>query len=275
LSADQKNLLAVSNHVRHRKGSNGQPDSRVAAESVARLIDAAQRLKGAVGRLRFSSPISHVYNPLDYAWACHDAYLRRFAAAPKRVVFLGMNPGPFGMVQTGVPFGEIKAVRDWLGLCAPVGKPQVEHLQRPIVGFECERSEVSGKRLWGLFAERFGQPEEFFKEHLVLNYCPLAFMEETGRNCTPDKLAGREKERLFEACDEHLREAVEALQPEWLIGVGDFARKRAELVFPVGRPKVGQILHPSPANPAANRAWAAVVTEQLENLGVWEKRPTA
>jgi len=175
------------------------------------------------------------------------------------------------MVQTGVPFGEIKAARDWLGLCAYVGKPAVEHLQRPIAGFACERSEVSGKRLWGLFAERFGQPEKFFKEHFFLNYCPLAFMEETGRNRTPDKLAPREKQLLFSTCDEHLREAVEALQPEWLIGVGDFARRRAELVFPGGRPKVGQILHPSPANPAANRAWAKVVTEQLEKLGVWGK----
>jgi len=186
-----------------------------------------------------------------------------------------MNPGPFGMVQTGIPFGEVKAVKDWLGLCTPVGKPALEHPQRPVVGFACERSEVSGQRLWGLFLQRFGEPEKFFEQHFVLNYCPLAFMERSGSNRTPDKLSACEKELLFEACDQHLREAVEALQPEWLVCVGDFARRRAELVFPTGKPKVGQILHPSPASPAANRGWAAIATGQLEKLGVWPKNPSA
>lgn len=242
-----------------------QPD----LDKVAVLLRSARQLKEAVNRLQFGSPISHVYNPLDYAWACHEAYLRRFAVPPKRVVFLGMNPGPFGMVQTGIPFGEVKAVRDWLGLQAPVGKPRLEHPKRLVTGFACARSEVSGQRLWGLFARKFGDPERFFKQHLVLNYCPLAFMEHTGRNRTPDKLSRHEKEALFVACDRHLHNAIEALQPEWLIAVGDFARRRAEAVFPAGKPRIAQILHPSPANPAANREWAKVVTEQLAKLGVW------
>ena len=238
-------------------------------EGLVTLILAAQHLRLAVSGLRFRSPVSHVYNPLDYAWPCYELYLRRFAAPPKRVVFLGMNPGPFGMVQTGIPFGEIRAVRDWLGICSEVGKPPRQHPQRPVTGFGCSRSEISGQRLWGLFAERFGSPQRFFANHLVLNYCPLAFMERAGRNRTPDKLRTPEKELLFAACDQHLREAVQVLQPEWLIGIGDFARRRAEAVFPEGRPKVGQVLHPSPANPSANRAWAVLVAKQLETLGIW------
>ncbi len=210
-----------------------------------------------------------MYNPLDYAWSCYELYLRRFAAPPKRVVFLGMNPGPFGMVQTGIPFGEVRAVRDWLGICLEVGKPPRQHPRRPVAGFACERSEVSGQRLWGLFAESFGAPERFFQDHFVLNYCPLAFMESAGRNRTPDKLSTREKQQLFAACDRHLQEAISVLQPEWLIAVGDFARRRAEAVLGGGPPRIGQILHPSPANPAANRAWASVVKKQLAALGVW------
>lgn len=182
-----------------------------------------------------------------------------------------MNPGPFGMVQTGVPFGEVNAVRQWLQLKAPISPPQDQHPRRPILGLECHRSEVSGQRLWGLFAERFGPADEFFREHLVLNYCPLAFMEESGRNRTPDKLPAHEKELLFAACDEHLRAAIDALQPGWVIGVGDFARRRAETISNGGRPKVGQILHPSPANPQANRAWPRIVTKQLIDLGVWPR----
>ena len=236
----------------------------------ARLINAARRLRTEVGKLRFGPPVTHVYNPLIYAWVPHEAYLRKFCAAPKRVVFLGMNPGPFGMAQTGVPFGEVGAVRDWLGLEFPVGKPVREHPRRPVSGFACSRSEVSGSRLWGLFAERFGGPETFFAEHIVMNYCPLAFLERSGRNRTPDKLGPSEKAALFSACDRHLRAVVGILRPEWLIGIGAFTAGRARQVFPDGPVVVGRILHPSPASPAANRNWAVLAARQLRELGVWQ-----
>ena len=234
------------------------------------LIAAARRLRAETRRLKFRAPVTHVYNPLIYAWAPYEAYLRKFGAARKYIVFLGMNPGPFGMVQTGVPFGEIAAVRDWLQIECPVGKPQREHPQRPVTGFACARSEVSGRRLWGLFAERFGTPEQFFAEHIVMNYCPLAFLESSGRNYTPDKLPASEKAALFAACDRHLQAIVAALQPEWLIGVGDFAVRRAAHLFQDGSLKLGRILHPSPASPAANRNWKASATRQLRELGVWD-----
>jgi single-strand selective monofunctional uracil DNA glycosylase len=240
-------------------------------DTSAQLVQAAKRLRAAIAPLQFTPPVSHVYNPLAYAWAAHELYLCKYGNSPKRIVFLGMNPGPFGMVQTGVPFGEVAAVRDWLKIQAPLGKLPPEHPKRPLAGFECTRSEVSGRRLWGLFAAQFGAPERFFREHLVVNYCPLAFVEDTGRNRTPDKLPRHEKEALFAACDAHLRAVVSALQPEWLIGVGDFALKRAQEVFPQGTPKLGRILHPSPANPAANRDWAALATRQLQEQGLWPK----
>ena len=234
-----------------------------------RLIGAAEKLRDDVGELKFSAPVTHVYNPLAYAWGPHTAYLRRFANRRKHVVFLGMNPGPFGMAQTGVPFGEIAAVRDWLGLEGMIGKPPREHPRRPVTGFACPRSEVSGRRLWGLFADRFRTPARFFAEHLVVNYCPLAFIEKTGRNRTPDKLPNAEKAALLAICDEHLRAVLAALQPEWLIAIGNFAWQRAAAVAPNGNPKLGRILHPSPASPTANRNWAAVVTRQLQELRVW------
>jgi single-strand selective monofunctional uracil DNA glycosylase len=243
------------------------------ASVVNRLLGAAADLSAALGTLRFAPPVTHVYNPLDYAWPCFEAYVRRFATAPKRIVFLGMNPGPFGMVQTGVPFGEVSAVKQWLGLTARIGRPRKEHPRRPITGLDCQRSEVSGQRLWGLFAERFGSAETFFHDHFVLNYCPLAFMEQTGSNRTPDKLRASEKEELYATCDVHLRKVIHALQPEWVIGVGDFARRRAELVLG-GEPfSIGQILHPSPANPQANRGWSSIATRQLVELRVWPKLP--
>jgi single-strand selective monofunctional uracil DNA glycosylase len=234
------------------------------------LITAALELRDQLDRLKFPPPAACVYQPLDYAWAAHAIYLRRFGVGRKRVVFLGMNPGPFGMAQTGVPFGEIAAVRDWLGIQVIVDRPRCEHPKRPVEGFACRRSEVSGHRLWGLFAERFGTPEKFFADHFVANFCPLAFLSATGSNLTPDKLPAASAAPLYAACDEHLRRLVELLQPEWLIGVGDFAARRATLVFGETPLKIGKVLHPSPASPAANRDWAGQAGRQLRALGVWD-----
>ena len=234
------------------------------------LIAAARELSARVGSLKFSDPVAHVYNPLDYAWKAQEEYLRRFGQGRKRVVFLGMNPGPFGMVQTGVPFGEITAVRDWLKMSAPIKPPAAAHPKRPVQGYACTRSEVSGRRLWKLFAERFGTPERFFAGHFVGNYCPLAFLSASGSNVTPDKLERGERARLAAVCDAHLRRLLEILQPEWLIGIGAFARERGELVAADTRIRVGQILHPSPASPKANRHdWTQTATGELVALGVW------
>ena len=234
------------------------------------LIAAAKRLRSETERLKFSAPVTHVYHPLDYAWRPHAAYLRTYGSSRKKVVFLGMNPGPYGMVQTGVPFGEIKAVRDWMNIEAAVGKPLHEHPKRPVEGFACPRSEVSGQRLWGFFARRFPRAEDFFAVFFVANYCPLVFLEESGRNRTPDKLPASETATLFTACDRHLCAVVEILRPEWLIGVGDFAAKQAWRVFPNRSLKIGKVLHPSPASPAANRNWDEQAAAQLRKLGLWD-----
>jgi single-strand selective monofunctional uracil DNA glycosylase len=234
------------------------------------LIAAARELCAQVDHLKFRPPVTHIYNPLDYAWAAHEKYLLKYGTGKKGVVFIGMNPGPFGMVQTGVPFGEIAAVRDWLGITAPVGQPEHYNPKRPVLGFNCPNSEVSGRRLWGLFKERFGSPEKFFKEHFVANYCPLAFVEKSGANFTPNKLPPSEKEPLLKICDAHLRKTLEILEPEWLIGVGAWAKERGEIVAEGLKIKVGQILHPSPASPKANRGWAKIATQEMIQLGVWK-----
>jgi len=240
--------------------------------TASKLCTAALTMRNEVTRLRFGPPVRFVYNPLEYAWAPHEAYIRRFGATPKRVVFLGMNPGPYGMAQTGIPFGEIGLVRDWLRIEAKVEAPAAQHPKRPVLGFACTRSEVSGKRLWGAIARHFETPAAFFENHYVANYCPLAFMEESGRNRTPDKLPPREREPLFEACDRHVRALCGALQPAWVIGIGAFAERRAREALAAevsaGSVRIGSILHPSPANPRANQDWDAAVRAQLRGLGL-------
>lgn len=226
-------------------------------------------LVAALHPLRFAKPVAYVYNPLEYARASWDLYLDKYGAPPKEVLLLGMNPGPFGMAQTGVPFGEVHSVRDWLGIEAPVGRPKKEHPKRPIAGFDCHRSEVSGARVWGFARDRFGTPERFFSRFLILNYCPLVFMEESGRNLTPDKLPAKERTKLFAACDRALRAHVDRLGPRYVIGVGNFAAARiGEALGDRSDLVTGCVLHPSPANPRANGGWADVVAQQLEELGI-------
>jgi single-strand selective monofunctional uracil DNA glycosylase len=235
------------------------------------LLDSARELTRDLAPLRFAEPVACVYNPLEYAWKPQQRYIERFGSTKKRVVFLGMNPGPYGMVQTGVPFGEIAAVRDWMGIEESVGKPAEEHPKRPVEGFLCQRSEVSGRRLWGLFAERFGSAEAFFEEHFVLNYCPLVWMSPTGANLTPDKLPAAEMAPVETACLKHLSAVLKALDPQFLIGVGGFAEERLRRAAAslTSQPTIGRVLHPSPASPAANRGWAEAATRQLTEQGIW------
>ncbi len=235
---------------------------------AARILDAAAELRRGLKPLRFARPVTHVYNPLEYAAAPYETYVRRYGATKKKVVFLGMNPGPFGMAQTGIPFGEVGMVRSWLGISGPVGKPRREHPRRPVLGFDCRRSEVSGLRLWGEIAAHFKKPERFFARHFIANYCPLLFLEASGRNRTPDKLTRQECEPLFALCDRHLRRLVQSLGAEWVIGIGNFAAQRAEQALAQSAVHVGAILHPSPANPRANRDWAGTVRRQLAELGI-------
>ena len=218
--------------------------------------------------LTFGPPVTHVYNPLIYARAAWDQYCEKYGQGQREVLCLGMNPGPFGMGQVGVPFGEVAAVRDWLGIEVPIGKPPVEHPKRPVQGFACARSEVSGARLWGWAEDTFGMPEAFFARFFVANYCPLVFMEESGRNRVPEKLPKAEREPMFAACDRALRRTVELLEPAFVIGVGKFAEKKAKQVVGDMNVIIASVPHPSPASPLANKGWAPLMTTALTEAGV-------
>lgn len=231
-----------------------------------RLITITRELSKGVNALTMNEPVVCVYNPLEYAWKSHCAYLRKFGEGKGRVLLIGMNPGPWGMAQTGVPFGEVNHVRDFLGIEEHVKQPKHIHPKRPVQGFDCTRSEVSGRRVWEWAKERFGTPESFFSTFFVLNYCPLCFMEEGGKNRTPDKLKPAERDAVFKVCDVALRKFVKVLAPSKIVGIGGFAKKRA--MKTLGRDDVETILHPSPASPMANRGWAAQIEKQFEAMGV-------
>lgn len=233
------------------------------------LVSVARELRERTRALRFAAPVSYVYAPLDYAWAPHRIYLQRYGRGPREVLFVGMNPGPFGMAQTGVPFGDVAMVRDWLGIEAAVGRPVHEHPRRPVLGFGIGRGEVSGARLWGWAREGYATPRRFFEHAFVWNYCPLCFLDDGGRNLTPDKLRSREaREELFAICDEALAATVAHLRPAVVVGIGRFAADRARPVAEAAGTRCGAAPHPSPASPRANRGWPGIFDAALRELGI-------
>ncbi len=242
---------------------------------AAKVRATTRKLCERLAELHFADPVSHVYNPLEYARRAHNAYLRAYGDDPKRVIFLGMNPGPFGMAQTGVPFGDVACVRDFLGIAESVGHPPIEHPKRPIQGFDCPRREVSGSRLWGAIAQQYATPARFFQNRFIANYCPLVFIESSGRNRTPDKLPAGEREPLFASCDDYLRRLVEIFDAEWVIGIGSFAEQRAREALSDREIRIGRILHPSPANPRANDSWSGRARAELVELGLCGRRGRA
>lgn len=244
------------------------PGRRAPEPPAVELCAISRRLSDRVSRLKFTDPVTHTYNPLSYARAPHEVYLARYGVGPKEVVLLGMNPGPFGMAQTGVPFGDVAMVRDWLGISEKVGAPARMHDKRPVLGFGCTRREVSGHRLWGWARERFGNPERFFARFFVVNYCPLAFIEASGKNRTPDRLPPSEREALFAACDSALGSIVDLLQPRHVVGIGAFAEARARQALGERDLRISTILHPSPQSPLANSGWAPRIEAQLALAGI-------
>ncbi|XP_075757758.1 single-strand selective monofunctional uracil DNA glycosylase [Pelodiscus sinensis] len=220
--------------------------------------------------LSFPDPVRYVYSPLEYAWEPHEDYVRRYCRAPKEVLFLGMNPGPFGMAQTGVPFGEVRHVREWLQVSGQVSKPAQEHPKRPVLGLACPRSEVSGARFWGLFRALCPSPEAFFRRCFVHNLCPLLFLSPSGKNLTPAELPAAQRERLLQVCDDGLARAVGLLGVAMVIGVGRVAEQRARKALASAglQVRVEGLMHPSPRNPQANQGWEAIARARLEELQV-------
>ena len=96
-------------------------------------------------------------------------------------------------------------------------------------------------------------------------------MSATGANLTPDKLPAAEMAPVEDACLKHLGEVIGFLKPSFLIGIGGFAEERLRRAAEEcgSKARLGRILHPSPASPAANRGWAEAASRQLAEQGVW------
>ncbi|MBT3771883.1 MAG: single-stranded DNA-binding protein [Euryarchaeota archaeon] len=215
--------------------------------------------------------VCYATNPLDYAASAHEQYLQKWGGLGAQTILLGMNPGPWGMGQTGVPFGATGVVQEILGITnAEIIHPSGAHPKRPVSGLSLERQEVSGTRLWNLLLQHYGTSERIFENVFVLNHCPLLLLGESGKNLTPDKLTGEATRKILSTCDEHLLKVVEILKIKKIIGVGKYAEKRAKIAIPNHKKlgiEIDTVWHPSPASPLANKNdgmdWRANVSAKL------------
>ena len=220
--------------------------------SASSLRDDSERF--AVDLVREGS-VDCVYNPLMYAWDVHKRYIEISGDRGAKTVMLGMNPGPHGMGQMGIPFAATSMVRDLLGISGiPVGQPSKPHPKRPVIGLEYPREEVSGTRVWGLLSDTYGESDSIFEKVFLVNHCPLMLLDgERATNVTPDKISGATARSLLERCDEHLIEVVRILDADAVIGIGKFAERRASAALAGMDVEVRGCWHPSPASPLANR----------------------
>ncbi|XP_020500797.1 single-strand-selective monofunctional uracil-DNA glycosylase 1 [Labrus bergylta] len=253
-------------------GDDGQKPLCESAQLTpsSRFLQAELELNAHLRQLTFSEPVRYIYNPLEYAWDTHRCYVERYCQDGLKILFLGMNPGPFGMAQTGVPFGEVRSVVDWLKITGEVGHPPDEHPKRQITGLACTQREVSGARFWGFFRKLCGEPARFFQHCFVHNLCPLIFMSASGKNLTPPELLVGEREKLLVLCDIALCQVVKALGVSMVIGIGRVAEQRARRALTAAgvSVRVEGIMHPSPRNPKANKGWEEEAKAKLTELGV-------
>ena len=249
------------------------------------LAEAAQHLSvicdAAIPKLEKKTIVAHATNPLDYAWPHHEQYLLKWGNRGGKTLLLGMNPGPWGMAQTGVPFGATEVAQSFLQIEARgLETPSNAHPKRPIEGMALERQEISGTRLWNLMKMHFGTVENTFDNLFVVNHCPLLLLGETGKNITPNNLPSAIMSPLLKACDEHLLDVIDIIGVTRVIGIGKYAEQRARLALGAGKTgsgtsrdgrsiRINTCWHPSPASPLANRNdgedWRKNVINCLEN----------
>ena len=220
------------------------------------LKDAARRLSEdcnrGVSRILKHPSVAYVTNPLDYAWDYHEQFIEKWSVFGAKTLLLGMNPGPYGMAQTGVPFGATAMARNVLHIEErEVKTPLGAHPKRPVEGLSMQRQEVSGTRFWSMLADHYGSTESIFSNIYVVNHCPLLLLGETGRNVTPVDLPQSVIEPVLKACDRHLKSVVDVMGIEAVVGVGNYAKKRAKSVL--DGVHIDSMWHPSPASPLANR----------------------
>ncbi|XP_055849953.1 single-strand selective monofunctional uracil DNA glycosylase [Episyrphus balteatus] len=232
------------------------------------FIDIECNLNKELANLKFPN-ITHVYNPIEYAFDLHCQYLKKYLNGPKKMLLIGMNPGPNGMAQNGVPFGNTNTVKNLMKIEGQVEQPPSLHPKRPVTGLACKTEEPSGVRIWTLIGKLAGSLEIFSQQCFMHNFCPLAFFDVQGKNITPGELKGDVKAEVRNICLKYLEQEIQLIQPEIIIAIGSYVgdcmkRLAKQSIYIGSNIKILQLAHPSPRS-VNNNNWPEKATEFFES----------
>ena len=98
-----KRFKQASDDEEEVKQNDSLPSLTTTSHAPHSLIEIEQRLCTDLLKIDYSPcGVQYVYNPLDYASETHSDFVLKYGNGLKKILFLGMNPGPFGMAQNGV-----------------------------------------------------------------------------------------------------------------------------------------------------------------------------
>lgn len=71
-----------------------------------KFLDLIDELNVSLEQLHLPSEIQCIYNPTVYARHTFEIFVQKYCNSKKDIMYFGMNPGPWGMSQTGVRISE-------------------------------------------------------------------------------------------------------------------------------------------------------------------------
>jgi len=243
------------------------------------VVNATRLLSARLEPVRAALPAAGLkavaaIDPTSYAFGNYTRFMQLAASGPRLALFVGMNPGPHGMAQTGIPFGDVDTARVLLGGADTIdplpGLRAASGAAWDCKGLAYHRGEQSGMRLWSALSQLCGSPQAALERCCIVNYCPLYMVGPELENITPSDLPRRHDitRALEAACDEHLRQLVLGLEVKTVLSFGSYAHasaRRALSGFPVD---FYTTPHPSPRRGSAAEWIASALPLLAGVLGV-------
>jgi len=216
-----------------------------------------------------------VWNPALYALDIYQEYLTKFPPEPGAILALGLNPGPYGMAQTGIPFTDCRTASGALGMEMTIpGKAPDDLISRlkKANGKWRGTYERSSLGMYRFLILAWGDIKTAYRNWFVGNPCPLLFLDPERWNVTPADPRLRRMKEVGELRQRAVIGFSEILNPRGIVCFGkDVAKAVGEVAIrQVGPDRVVFYEHPARAVP---EKWAAGLLQELTQRQLLTGKP--